>query len=79
MELYYYEYNTQFYYPFKDCPWALVTGFLVETPVGILDIREEDLWSGYELTSNKFENIEEFKNWVNKRHNSETAIVILKE
>lgn len=54
MKLYYYEYETSVFLPFKDSGYELEQGFLIESPFGVIQYFDRD-----EL--NEFDDLEAFK------------------
>jgi hypothetical protein len=60
MKLYYYEYETSVFSAWDDCRYYLYSGFLIETPLGIFDLTEE------EYTNPLHENMDNFKTEIKK-------------
>lgn len=71
MKLYYYTYETTVFRPFFDTEYDLEDGYLIEGPLGIIQVFES-----YE--ANVFEDIKDFKKHIQFRQPRNFGIVELK-
>lgn len=71
MKLYYYEYETTVFRPFFDTEYDLKQGYLVESPLGVIQYFGES-------DTNEFGSIDEFTSYVDRFLPRNLQIVELK-